>query len=218
MCSITARRLFHVKQLTVSTIADHLDTLGESPPPRGVERTHALLQWLAPSAAHLGFTQYSEPLHFFTHITAPALLLLPHIPADAQHIADIGPGSGGAGLIIALLRPDLEVHLIDRRARVCTFLDIAATRFEIENCSSQCADIGTVAAGGSEYDFVTARAVAPPDEILPKLLSSVREGAPVAIYHSREDSVIGEDASLITRIDTGLPNLVLSIIRQPSLQ
>ncbi|MFP3903985.1 MAG: RsmG family class I SAM-dependent methyltransferase [Armatimonadota bacterium] len=203
-----------MKQFSVSIIADYLEAVGVGLPAGRLEQCHALLQWLAPSAEHLGFTQYGDPGDFFAHITAPGLLLLPHIPGDARDIAEIGPGSGGAGLVIALLRPDLHVHLIDRSSRVCTFLDIAAARFEIENCSTRCADVDAIAAESPRYDLVTARAVAPPDEIVPSLLSLVHLDAPVAIYHSPDDCVILDDVSLEARIDTGLPNLVLSILRQ----
>src|SRR5580698_5302219 len=54
--------------------------------------------------------------------------LLPLIPSSAQSLADLGSGGGFPGLVLAALRPDLQVTLIESDARKSAFLGEAARR------------------------------------------------------------------------------------------
>lgn len=88
-----------------------------------------------------------------------------YISPSVKVVADIGSGGGFPGLVLAILRPDLQMHLIESDGRKCQFLkavsretdtnvDVRATRIEYmdENFTPDC---------------VTARALAD----LPTLLS-----------------------------------------------
>jgi len=48
--------------------------------------------------------------------------LVPLIPAEAKTLADLGSGGGFPGLVIAAMRPDLEITLIESDARKAAFL------------------------------------------------------------------------------------------------
>ena len=88
-------------------------------------------------------------------------LVGPHI----KTVADIGSGGGFPGLVLAILRPELEMHLIESDQRKCQFLRAVSreTDAKISVRSTRIEDL--------EDDFtpdcVTARALAD----LPKLLS-----------------------------------------------
>jgi len=60
--------------------------------------------------------------------------LLSSIDADVKTIADIGSGAGFPGLVLALCRPDLEVHLIESDMKKCQFL---STVLREASCSSK---------------------------------------------------------------------------------
>ena len=49
--------------------------------------------------------------------------LLPLLPAGAKRLADLGTGAGFPGLVLAALRPDLNVVLIESDARKAAFLN-----------------------------------------------------------------------------------------------
>jgi 16S rRNA (guanine527-N7)-methyltransferase len=57
-------------------------------------------------------------------IVAPALPIAPLLAAGP--VLDVGSGNGSPGLVVALLRPDLEVTLIEPRAKRWAFLREAA--------------------------------------------------------------------------------------------
>src|SRR5216684_8558303 len=53
------------------------------------------------------------------------------IPDEAKTLTDLGSGAGFPGLVVAALRPDLEVTLIEADARKAAFLGEAARRMEL---------------------------------------------------------------------------------------
>lgn len=89
--------------------------------------------------------------------------LAPHIPAEAQTLADLGSGAGFPGLVLALLRPDLAVTLHEATTKKCAFLQAVADRtgLKVAIRNSRLEDLPARA-----FDVVTARALAP----LPQLL------------------------------------------------
>ena len=48
--------------------------------------------------------------------------LAPLIPTEAKSLADLGSGGGFPGLVLAAMRPDLEMTLIEADARKAAFL------------------------------------------------------------------------------------------------
>jgi 16S rRNA (guanine527-N7)-methyltransferase len=66
-----------------------------------------------------------------------ATLVSPVLPAEdlphAGALLDIGSGAGSPGLVLALLRPELEVTLLEPRARRWAFLREAARRLGRED-------------------------------------------------------------------------------------
>ena len=89
--------------------------------------------------------------------------LVPHIPAGAQTLADLGSGAGFPGLVLALLWPELIVTLHEATTKKCAFLQAAADRIDLKVTirNSRLEDLPSQA-----FDVVTARALAP----LPQLL------------------------------------------------
>lgn len=51
-----------------------------------------------------------------------SLQLAQYIPTSAKTLFDLGSGAGFPGLVLAILRPDLEVHLIESDEKKCAFL------------------------------------------------------------------------------------------------
>lgn len=85
------------------------------------------------------------------------------IPNTARTVADLGSGAGFPGLVLATMRPDLQISLYEATTKKCAFLREAAERMGLTvgvrntRLEDQCPQI---------FDIVTARALAP----LPLLL------------------------------------------------
>jgi 16S rRNA (guanine527-N7)-methyltransferase len=75
-------------------------------------------------------------------------------------LVDIGSGAGLPGLVLAMVKPVLQVTLVESMLRRCTFLEECAERLSLENVRvvrGRAEDL----AGKIEADTATARAVAP---------------------------------------------------------
>ncbi len=89
--------------------------------------------------------------------------LLPLIPPAAHTLADLGSGAGFPGLVLAAMRPGLQVTLHEATSKKCAFLQAAADGMgvKVEISNARLEDLARQA-----FEVVTARALAP----LPLLL------------------------------------------------
>jgi 16S rRNA (guanine527-N7)-methyltransferase len=91
--------------------------------------------------------------------------LLPLVPKGAQHLVDLGSGGGFPGLVMAALRPGLDVTLIESDARKGAFLGEAARRMGLKK-QPKVVVSRIEAAPATKADVVTARALAPLGQLL----------------------------------------------------
>jgi len=84
------------------------------------------------------------------------------VPLEAKTLIDLGSGAGFPGIVVALMRPDLRVTLVEATAKKCRFLREADAILHtgIRVLNARIEDVARV-----PFDVVTARACAP----LPRL-------------------------------------------------
>lgn len=87
------------------------------------ERLGHYLDLLASWAAHINLTAARNPDERVRVLVAP---VLPAAPLLAGRLLDIGSGNGSPGLVLALLRPELPVTLLEPRTKRWAFLREAA--------------------------------------------------------------------------------------------
>jgi len=101
---------------------------------------------------------------WFRHLLDSAQLV-PLLPRHVRSLTDLGSGGGFPGLVLAALRPDLDITLIDSDARKGAYLAEAARRMTLPN-------LPRIMTGRTETvrparaDVVTARALAPLHQLL----------------------------------------------------
>lgn len=106
-------------------------------------------------------SQRDLPSILVKHV-ADSLVAAVHCDA-ARRIADLGSGAGFPGLVIALLRPEAHVTLIEARGRKVSFLEEACRTAAIANAQVVHARIEVAAAAAehaASYDLITSRALA----------------------------------------------------------
>jgi len=81
---------------------------------------------------------------------------------EGARVVDLGSGGGWPGLPLALLRPDLELHLVERRKKRAAFLDLARARLGLKNVVVHPVDVSQL---DLKTGYVTAQAVAPFDAL-----------------------------------------------------
>jgi 16S rRNA (guanine527-N7)-methyltransferase len=101
-------------------------------------------------------------------------VVAPAVPRGSS-VVDVGSGAGLPGLVWALMRPDLDVVLLEPLLRRAEFLTAALAQLGLEQVKvdrSRAED----ARGRYAVDVVTARAVAPLERLLGWTLPLVRPG------------------------------------------
>ena len=102
----------------------------------------------------------------WTRHIADSLQLVQLIPAAAKTLVDLGSGGGFPGLVIAAARPELHVHLIESDQRKSAFLREAARAIRVQATVHNQRIESALAAWPHGADVITARALAPLDELL----------------------------------------------------
>lgn len=74
----------------------------------------------------LHLTTLTEPAEFFHRHLCEAIFLTQYLAADVTEVWDVGSGLGIPGVPLAVLRPDLRVHLVEANGRKAVFLDEVA--------------------------------------------------------------------------------------------
>ena len=88
--------------------------------------------------------------------------LIDHAPASARSWVDIGSGAGFPGLVVAIMRPDLQMTLVESDRRKSVFLSEAA-RETGATVVVRCDRAENVEL---QADIISARALAPMPELL----------------------------------------------------
>lgn len=104
---------------------------------------------------------------------ADALTLLPFLPRTAHSLADVGSGGGVPGMVLAILRPDAQVALIESVGKKARYLQETAAALALDNVQVLCQRAEQVQA---QFDVVTARALAAMDPLVRWCLPLVRPG------------------------------------------
>lgn len=140
------------------------DVSRETPPivrelyPAAAERLATYAELLATEGTLRGLIGPREVPRLWERHLLNCAVLERLIPGEAK-VADIGTGAGLPGIVLALVRPDLQVSLVEPLLRRTTFLIEAVDRLALSNAEvvrSRAEDLPR-----ASFDVVTSRAVAP---------------------------------------------------------
>lgn len=101
---------------------------------------------------------------FWQRHIADSAQLLPHAGCSGGPWLDLGSGAGFPGLVIAALRPQISVILVESRKRRIEWLERMCDRMGLENCRVEGARLELVDTFGA--GVISARAFAPLDRLL----------------------------------------------------
>lgn len=139
-----------------------------------LQRYHALVTEWNPLLHLLSANDAAQGID--SHI-ADAWTLLPYCNRSrAARLLDIGSGGGFPGIPIAIARPHTQVTLLDRSERKTAFLKRAAVQLKLANVSVITGSF-PAAVVGSEFDYLTARAVEKPHLLKRGLCEFIARGA-----------------------------------------
>ncbi len=97
-----------------------------------------------------------------------------YVPNDTNVYADLGCGGGFPGLLIAMMRPALETHLVESDERKCQFMRSVVRETSLKNVTIHTKRIED-AYEDLTPDFVTARALASLEQLFDYCLPWVQK-------------------------------------------
>ena len=143
--------------------------------PHAVAQLQGYAHWLATAGVERGLIGPRETERIWDRHIANCAAIAELIPQGAR-VIDIGSGAGLPGMVLAIVRPDLDVVLVEPLQRRCDFLsEVAADLALGVQVVRGRAESVTLAPA----DVVTARAVAPLDRLLGWALPLVAPGGQV---------------------------------------
>lgn len=146
------------------------ETTGQLLSAREIEQLVRYYELVLKWNPQLHLTTIVEPDEFFQRHVFEALFLTSQIERDVTEVWDLGSGVGVPGVPLAILRPDLQVTLVEANRRKAVFLDEAVFRVTCQNLKVV----------GKRFEVlpvlplcaaITARAVEKMEALLPKILA-----------------------------------------------
>ncbi len=100
-------------------------------------------------------------------LTFDAMVAVPHLP-DTGQLLDVGSGAGFPAIPLKILKPDLEVHLIEANRKKAAFLKqvIRTARLAKTGVFNTRVESHPDSILANRYDRITARALAPLERTL----------------------------------------------------
>lgn len=126
----------------------------------------------------INLTAIDDEEGFRTRHVDDARALLPHL-CDAKRVIDLGTGAGIPGIVLKILRPDLDVTLLD------------ATRKKVSFCAEAIRQLGLTdirAVWGRAEDERLARAVGKYDLVVSRATWDLARYLPAALLYMKEGS------------------------------
>lgn len=115
---------------------------------------------------------------------------------EGVRLADVGAGAGFPGIVVAILRPDVDVHLIEPMERRTTWLADVVRELELDNVAIYRARAEDL---DDQFDVVTARAVAALRKLVPWVGPLIVPGGRLLALKGERAVAEIEDAAKVLR-------------------
>lgn len=191
---------------------------------QGIDKVRRFARELGTRGEELGLIGPDEARRLWTRHVLNCALLAPELPSRNEaggrvSVADVGSGAGLPGLVIAMVRPDTDVVLIEPLERRTRWLTEQIDTLDLENV--------TVFTGRAEdyrprhtFDVVTARAVKSLKGLVPMLTPLLAPGGRLALLKGRRvDDELAEAGPTIRRcgvIEVSIRPLGEGVLPEPT--
>jgi 16S rRNA (guanine527-N7)-methyltransferase len=116
---------------------------------------------------------------------------------ENEKILDMGSGGGFPGLLIAILRPNCEIHLLEKNQKKCYFLNKTIHKLGLLNAKTLNINIKPNNKIGA-YNLITSRAFSSTENTLNLSKKNLEIGGRYILLKGREEKITEELESLDT--------------------
>jgi len=148
---VVLRRRSHQRQVDIELVearTSHLcSAISHTPPSEGPR--FALAGGLDPAAGDLNEARAARKRAQVSSTAAHALALM----RAGDHVVEFGAGSGHLGLLLADVRRDCSVTLVEIKEWTCAFARERVSALGLTNCTVFCGSVDGFAASGATFDL-----------------------------------------------------------------
>jgi 16S rRNA (guanine527-N7)-methyltransferase len=193
--------------------------------PKRLALAERYVDWLTGAGVERGLLGPREADRIWSRHVINCAVLEGFLPAGSRSLCDLGSGAGLPGVVLGLMRPELEVVLLEPLLRRSTFLQEVADDLGLANLRVVRARAEESASDHPAHDVVVARAVAPLTRLVGWAIPLLRPGGALLALKgvSAEDelraaaAVLGSpqirSAEVLTTAEGGSVTHVVRIVR-----
>jgi len=139
-------------------LADGIGEMGLHVSPAQQEQLMDYLTLMAKWNAVYNLTSLRDPVQMVTHHLLDSLAAVPAFQ-DAVNVLDVGSGGGLPGIVLAIVRPDMKVSMIDTVHKKTAFLNQVKAELDLTNVSVYTMRVEQLQVS-QPFDVITSRAFA----------------------------------------------------------
>ena len=148
----------------------------------------------------IGSTNYAWMIE---NVIVDSLAFLSQVPQQAHAVADVGSGAGIPGIPVAIVRPDLQITLIESRRRRVSFLLTVVRELGLSGVQVLAARVeDLVETHRDRFDVLLMRCAGPAGTILGPSLGVLRSGG-VAVLAAKLGSPVPGSQTALVRLPGG---------------
>ena len=172
------------------------EVLGGPLDPGVLDGLAAYLELLSKWNARINLSGSREPEALAGHVL-DCLGVVPHVPADAKRLVDVGSGAGLPGASLAIARPGLAVTALEPVHKKHAFLAAVRRELGVNNLQAfaERVEVHRAAAGFVAYDVAVSRATFAVPEWLACGRTLVRAGGVVLAMEGSEQHALPAGAT-----------------------
>ena len=157
-----------------------------------------LIKWQQ-SHRLVGSTNYRWMIE---NVIIDSVAFLTQVPRQAQVIADIGSGAGIPGIPVAVVRPDLQMTLIESRRRRVSFLLTVVRELGLSGVQVLAARVeDLVESHRDQFDVLLMRCAGPAERILESSFGILRSGGVAILTAKLGSPSVGGQTALVQMPD-----------------
>ena len=142
----------------------------------------------------INLTGTKDPREIVTRHIVDCLALIPHLPDDATTLIDVGSGAGLPGVVISLLKPELQVTMVESNRKKCAFLHTVKRECRLDAATVDGRRIEDVQGDGVVFDVAVSRATWSLEQWLERGEVLIRPGGVVLGMEARRQIELPETA------------------------
>ncbi len=152
--------------LTDAQINEALKPYGVLPAPNLTAGIKTYIELLLKWNKTVSLTTVTKVDQILSFHFGESLFALPMLPVEKSRLADVGSGAGFPGIPLAIVRPSLDVTLIEPNTKKFAFLNEVIRQLGVSNATVVRARTSELKSSSERFKIVTARAVGQFDELM----------------------------------------------------